>query len=149
MTLTLNSPGFGRFGLYDGFAEPTPNIEFERIAFWRWWSANFARYCREVQAKVREVFPGVDFKSTNRNTVSGVCPMDVALLSPYSDWISCDPYPTSTAASYDLGRALYHRSAPRCSATSPPKQTLRHPQNFIYRGGRPRPEEMREWPHNA
>jgi hypothetical protein len=139
--------GFGRFGLYDGFAEPTPNIEFERIAFWRWWSANFARYCREVQAKVREVFPGVDFKSTNRNTVSGVCPMDVALLSPYSDWISCDPYPTSTAASYGLGRALYHPgfSAKMLGDLAAQAKLCATPQNFIYRGGRPRPEEMREW----
>lgn len=141
------STGFGRFGLYDAFAEPTPDIEFERIAFWRWWNGNFARFCRDVQAKVREVLPGVDFKSIDRNTVSGVCPTDVALLSPWSDWISCDPYPTSTAANYGLSRALYHPgfSAKMLGDLAAQTKLCVTPQNFIYHGGRPRPEEMREW----
>lgn len=139
--------GFGKFGLYDPFAEPTPNIEFERIAFWRWWNGNFSRFCRDVHAKVKEVFPGIEFKSIDRNTVSGVCPTDVALLSPYSDWISCDPYPTSTAGNYGLSRALYHPgfSAKMLGDLAAQTKLCITPQNFIYHGGRPRPEEIREW----
>lgn len=141
------STGFGRFGLYDAFAEPSAQAPFERIAFWRWWNRNMARFCQDVQAKVHEVFPGVDFKSIDRNTVSGVCPTDVALLSPYSDWISCDPYPTSTAASYGRGRALYHPgfSAKMLGDLASRSRLCVTPQNFIYHGGRPEPEEMREW----
>jgi hypothetical protein len=141
------STGFGTFGLHDAFAEPTPDVEFERIAFWRWWNRNFARFCREVQAKVREVFPGVEFKSIDRNTVSGVCPTDVALLTPYSDWISCDPYPTSTAGDYGRSRALFHPgfSAKMLGDLACQSKLCVTPQNFIYHGGRPEPAEIREW----
>jgi hypothetical protein len=139
--------GFGKFGLYDSFGEPTPTAEFERIAFWRWWNGNFARFCRDVHAKVREVFPGVEFKSIDRNTVSGVCPTDVALLTPYSDWISCDPYPTSTAGNYGRSRALFHPgfSAKMLGDLACQSKLCVTPQNFIYHGGRPEPAEMREW----
>lgn len=139
--------GFGKFGLHDHFAEPTADSEFTRIAFWRWWNGNFAVFCREVGAKVKEVFPGVDFKSIDRNTVSGVCPVDVALLGPHSDWISCDPYPTSTSNKYGLSRALYHPgfSAKMLGDLATGSKLCVTPQNFIYHGGRPKPAEMREW----
>lgn len=139
--------GFGKYGLYDAFAEPSENVEFERIAFWRWWNQNFARYCKEVKAKLEEVLPGKEFKSINRNTVSGICTVDVALLSPHSDWLSSDPYPTSTSNVYNLGRALYHPGF--CSKMlgdlAAKTKLCATPQNFIYHGGRPEPDEIREW----
>ena len=106
-----------------------------------------AVFCREVRAKVKEVFPGVDFKSIDRNTVSGVCSVDVALLGPHSDWISCDPYPTSTSNKYGLSRALYHPgfSAKMLGDLATGSKLCVTPQNFIYHGGRPKPAEMREW----
>lgn len=139
--------GFGKYGIYDAYAEPTENVEFDRIAFWRWWNSNFAIYCKEVKAKVNEVFPGVEFKAFNRNTVSGLCTIDIALMGPHSDSLSCDPYPTSTSNLYGFSRAIYHPgfTAKMLGDLAAVAKLGVTPQNFIYHGGRPEPDEIREW----
>ncbi len=145
------STGFGKFGLHDAFAKADADTPFRRIAFWRYWNRNFAGYLRATTAKSREVAPGIPYLAINRNTCSGMCELDLAALSPHAEWFSCDPYPTSTRSFFGMARALYHTgfSVRMVHDLANRSRTGVMPQGFIYHGGRPTPDDMREWASQA
>ncbi len=146
-----SSAGFGKFGLHDAFAKTDADTPFRRIAFWRYWNRNFAVYLRDTTVKAREVAPGIPYLAINRNTCSGMCELDLAALSPYAEWFSCDPYPTSTRSFFGMARALYHTgfSVRMVHDLANRSRTGVMPQAFIYHGGRPTPDDIREWASQA
>lgn len=148
----LATTGFGKYGLADYFeTTPSPDAPFRRIAFWRYWNKRMAATLKAVYDKSHETLPGVPVKGVDRNTVSGICTLDMAQIAPACDWVCCDPYPTSTSANYGMSRALYHTgfSAKVTGDLSVGADLAVTPQDFIYHGGKPSPDEMREWASQA
>lgn len=139
--------GFGKFGLYDRFAPADAEAPFRRIAFWRWWNRQFRNYLAATSKLLREQLPEVPYLGYNRNTTAGIDLTDVALLSPESTWIGCDPYPTSTAALYGMARAVYHTgfSVKMTADLAAKSEVCVMPQGFIYHGIKPSREDIREW----
>ena len=143
--------GFGKYGLHDFGGTPDADTPFRRIAFWRYWNNRFAEYLKAVAAAVRAVDPTLPFQGFNRNTCGGVCEVDLAQMTPLTQEIGCDPYPTSAKSSAGMGRAIYHtgfsvKLLHDLACRSRTRATL---QGFIYHGGRPTPAEMREWASQA
>lgn len=150
----LSSEGVGRFGLYDHFdsaAAASTDTPFKRIAFNRWWSRRMGEAAREIQAFVKEIVPEVPVQVFQHNTVSGITPGDLHLMSRDTDWVSVDPYPTATLRSYGRARALYHTgfATKLISDIAEGKTVQAILQGFEYHGRSPGPEEVREWASQA
>ncbi len=143
--------GFGKYGLPDEYADPAPDQPFQRIAFWRFWNHNFAVNMARQQKFIREHWPEVPFFGVNRNTCAGISPLNVTTQTIHTDWIGCDPYPTSAAALFGISRALYHTgfSVKMLADLAPKSRIAVMPQCFVYHGRRPTPDNMREWASQA
>lgn len=140
--------GFGKYGIKNTFgSQITTDTPFQRIAFWRYWNNRFNLYLSQTSEKVKTFLPRIQYLALNRNTCSGICELDIALLSSNSEWIGCDPYPTSAAAFFGMGRGIYHTgfSTKMLADLAPSSKICTMPQGFIYHGGRPQPEDIREW----
>jgi hypothetical protein len=143
--------GHGKYGLFDQFAAADSNTPFERIAFLKWWNHNLADAIGQLQAFFKERAPDVPFVGFDINSVSAMNPADVTQLSAHTDWVSSDPYPTSTLAHYGRARALYHtgyttKFLKDLSGGKPLRVIL---QGFIYYGRGPTPADAREWASQA
>jgi len=146
--------GAGRFGLYDFYGPKRDNdIEdgLARVAFWRWWHARYTAFLAQQQRLVKELAPGKDLMAVNPNYTGGVAPLSIALCEKYSDWVSCDPYPSGCMSNFGRERALYHTgfSARLVHDLSGGRPTLVMPQGFHYTGGPPTPGMIREWASQA
>ena len=86
-----------------------------------------------------------------RNNCGTICTSDVALLSPYAEVIGTDPYPTSSKTFGGIGRAIYHTgfSVRLLHDLAVKSRICATPQMFIYHGGAPTPEYVREWTSQA
>ncbi|MBT7165052.1 MAG: hypothetical protein HN904_19900 [Victivallales bacterium] len=141
--------GFGTYGLFDGFAADGSErtSPFHHIAFWSWWSQRYADV-RQVDREIgRKYAPNAPYL-INYNTVSGATHADFTIISTATDYVSCDPYPTSTLASYGRDRALYHPgfSTKLIHDTAVPGvEMCVMPQMFIYHGRGPTVDNTREW----
>ncbi len=143
--------GFGKYGMHDFGGTPDDDTPFRRIAFRRFWNTDFAEYLKATVEAVRAVDPTLPFQGFNRNSCSGICEIDLAQMTPLTQEIGCDPYPTSAKSFSGMGRAIYHtgfsvRLLHDLACRSRTRATL---QGFIYHGGRPKPDEMREWASQA
>ncbi len=148
----MEQTGFGKYGLPDELASVmSADIAFRRIAFWRYWHRGIKRHIEGERNALHEILPDVPHLGVNRNSVNGMCPVDVAELTEASQWIGCDPYPTSSAVSYGMARALYHTgfSVKLLADLAPESKHLAILQGFIYHGHRPEPDDMREWAAQA
>jgi glycosyl hydrolase family 42 (putative beta-galactosidase) len=139
--------GFGKYGLPNRGGKDDKDTPFRRIAFWRWWNSNYAHMLK-LSGKAMKAIKDVPHLGINVNTTGGMHGLvDFTELTEYSDWASCDPYPTATAAYYGMDRALFHTgfSVKLTSDLAPKSRTMVMPQAFIYHGGKPSPADMREW----
>lgn len=143
--------GFGKFGLHDFHGKTDPNSQFRRIAFWRWWNDRFSVYLKQVSGKFRKELPGIPYMAFNRNNCGSICTVDAALLSPDAEVIGTDPYPTSSKVFGGIGRAIYHTgfSVRLLHDLASRSRTCATLQMFIYHGGSPTPEYVREWTSQA
>ncbi|MBO4631802.1 MAG: hypothetical protein J5858_07755, partial [Lentisphaeria bacterium] len=143
--------GFGKFGLYDSYEQPDSYSQFRRIAFWQWWNHRFREYLKQTSAKFRKELPGIPYMAFNRNNCGTICNVDVALLSPDAEVIGTDPYPTSSKVFGGIGRAIYHTgfSVRLLHDLANRSRTCATLQMFIYHGGAPTPEHVREWTSQA
>ena len=139
--------GFGKFGnpfLENVSAQEKP---FCRIAFFRWWNHELLENTKRFQEAAKELLPGVPMLFLNDNNTAGQSTLDVANLNGPAEMAACDPYPTSTNASYGMQRALYHvgYSTRVLRDLVPSAQILVMPQCFIYHGGYGDAAAMGEW----
>lgn len=142
--------GHGKYGLFDQYASEDAATPFKRIAFLKWWNHHLADAIGQLQAFFRTVTPGKPFVGFDINTTNSMNPGDVTLLSPHTDWISTDPYPTATLAKYGQARALYHTGFSTKLLTDMGGKPLRAIcQCFVYYGGSPTPADIREWASQA
>ena len=143
--------GAGKYGLPAFSTTPDENEQLSRIAFYRWWNDEH-RKAMEVWTKVvRKEFPNAIWHVSNANTVSGKSMLDMAMLDDLGDEVSCDPYPTSTKSLYGMERALYHAgfSTKLVADAAPNTRTQAILQAFVYHGGKPGADDMREWASQA
>ena len=143
--------GFGKYGMHDFGSAPDADTPFRRIAFWRYWNLRFAEYLKATEKAIRAVDPTLRIQGFNRNTCSGICELDLALHTPLTGEVGCDPYPTSVRSLSGMGRAIYHtgfsvKLLHDLACRSRTRVTL---QGFIYHGGRPKPADLREWTSQA
>lgn len=143
--------GFGKYGLPDYFAEPDAAQPFRYIAFNRWFNDELLAVSRQWSAVLEETFPGVPQFMIDNNTCAGLAPLDYSLFEGHTDWLGCDPYPTSAKSIYSFDRALYHTgfSTRLLNDLAPHTKTMVAPQGFIYHGGKPKPSDLREWSSQA
>lgn len=143
--------GFGKFGLPNFHGTQDQNSQFRRIAFWRWWNDRFAVYLKQTSAQFRKKLPGIPYMAFNRNNCGTICNLDVAQLSPDAEVIGTDPYPTSSKVFGGIGRAIYHTgfSVRLLHDLANRSRTCATLQLFIYHGGSPTPEYVREWTSQA
>ena len=143
--------GFGKFGLYDNNAPINKNTPFNHIAFWSWWSEQYYKVRKEDLKTVKKLAPQVPYL-VNFNSCGSFNYQDFTRISFAMDFVSCDPYPTSTMVLYGRNRALYHTGFStkflHDSAAAGVK-TCVMPQGFIYHGRGPAPENIREWASQA
>ena len=143
--------GFGKYGFQDYGAVPDEDTPFRRIAFWRYWNNHFAEFLKTTRAAILSIDPTIAVQGLNHNTCSGISQEDLALLSPFTAEVGCDPYPTSARSFFGMARAIYHtgfsvKMAHDLASKSTSYATL---QCFIYHGGRPKPADVREWTSQA
>ena len=145
--------GFGKYGLCDLYQNNGAVVEdaLAKIATLRWWNTKFAEETKKIQRLLRKRAPGIPYIAANANCCSGLSSLDVAKYCKNTDWVSCDPYPTATLASFGRNRALYHTgfSVKVTRDVSGGKPTICIPQGFIYHGRGPSPRDMREWASQA
>ena len=138
--------GFGKFGLYDAFVPQDEEFAFKRIAFWRWWNDRYAKHTKTITEHARKKL-GLEVFAICRNNCSSIDDSDPALLADGNIVAGCDPYPTSTKASYGMARALYHTGF--CTKLfrdlAPLATVVSYGQSFNYHGGTPSRAELREW----
>ena len=143
--------GAGKYGL-PAFSTAADEYEqLSRIAFYRWWNSEY-RKSMEVWTKlIRKEFPDAIWHVSNANTVSGKSMLDMAMLDDLGDEVSCDPYPTSTKSLYGMERALYHAgfSTKLVADAAPNTRIQAILQAFVYHGGKPSADDMREWASQA
>ena len=146
-----DTTGFGKFGLYDSFVRADSQTPFRRIAFWRWWNLQFRNFLTVSSRQLHEQIPEVPFLGYTRNTTAGMDMTDIALLSPETDLIGCDPYPTSTAALYGMPRAVYHTgfSVKITADLAAQSEVCVMPQSFVYYETTPSRADIREWAAQA
>lgn len=143
--------GFGKYGLPLFAATPDKKEQLSRIAFYRWWNDEHRKAIEKWTALIRKEFPDAIWHVSNANTVSGKSMLDMALLDDLGDEVSCDPYPTSTKSLFGMERALYHvgYSTKLIHNAAPNTRTQSILQAFIYHGGKPSVNDMREWASQA
>ena len=143
--------GFGKYGLpaFDGSANDEESLK--RIALIRYWHDEYRKNMEEWTKVIRRLFPNSIWHVTNSNTVCGQSMLDVAMFDGLGDEISCDPYPTSTKALLGMERAIYHTgySTKIVHDLVPNTTTQSILQGFIYHGGQPSINDMREWASQA
>lgn len=139
--------GFGKYGV--PFLEDVSDTDmpFARIAFYRWWNHELLDALLRFRKAANEVLPGVAMNLFDDNNTAGQSVIDAALVNGYADLTSCDPYPTSTNASYGMARALYHvgYSCRVLKDLVPSARLILMPQCFIYHGGHGDVAAMGEW----
>lgn len=143
--------GFGKYGLSDTFDAPGENIAFERIAFWRWWTDRMACSLKKIHDYSSKVLPGYDHFVVNRNTCSGLDPLNIAKM-PAGTAIGCDPYPTSSRMYFGIGRGIYTTgfNVKLVRDLIPDDcKTVVFLQGFNYCGGVPTPSNASEWTSQA
>jgi glycosyl hydrolase family 42 (putative beta-galactosidase) len=143
--------GFGKYGLPDYFAKPDKDTPFRRIAFRRWWNTNYTAMLKESRSALRKI-KAVPYLGLNINTTAGLQGMvDFSEMTGYTEWVGCDPYPTATAATYGMARALFHTgfNVKLVTDLATKSRTVVMPQAFIYHGGKPSPADIREWASQA
>ncbi|MBO5722082.1 MAG: hypothetical protein J6S19_03100, partial [Lentisphaeria bacterium] len=142
--------GFGKFGLYDAFAQRDEDFAFKRIAFWRWWNDRYAHHTRTVSQYAKEKL-GLQTFVLCRNNCGSIDDTDVALVADGDMVAGCDPYPTSAKASFGMARALYHTGfCTKLFRDLAPKATVvSYGQAFNYHGGAPSRADLREWVNQA
>lgn len=143
--------GAGKYGLPDFGGAATDKNFLCNIAFYRYWNDIYRKSMETWTAVVRKHFPGVIWHVTNANTVCAQSMLDMALCDGLGDEVSCDPYPTSTKALYGIERALYHTgySTKIVHDLTPETRTQAILQGFVYHGGKPSVDDMREWASQA
>ena len=143
--------GFGKYGLYDSFAAPGKDSDFESIAFWRWWTTYMNKSLKEIAAHAEKVLPGYRHFIINRNTCSGLDQLNIAQV-PERTAVGCDPYPTSSRMYFGIGRGLYTTgfNVKLVRDLIPAScETAVFLQGFNYCGGVPTPENALEWTSQA
>ncbi|MDD4180908.1 MAG: beta-galactosidase trimerization domain-containing protein, partial [Victivallaceae bacterium] len=145
--------GFGKFGLYDYYADAKSErqSEFNHIAFWSWWSEEYCKVRRRDREILNKFAPDVPYL-VNFNSCSTFRYLDLTRISFILDYISCDPYPTATLALHGRDRALYHTGFSTKLVNDmavPGVKTCVMPQGFIYHSRGPTPEDIREWASQA
>ena len=143
--------GFGKYGFQDYGATPDEETPFRRIAFWRYWNNHFANFLKVTDDAIHSIDPTLEVQGFNHNTCSGISEVNLAQLSQFTPEIGCDPYPTSTRSFFGMSRAIYHTgfSVKQVHDLASRSRTFVTLQAFIYHGGRPKPEDMREWASQA
>ena len=143
--------GFGKYGYYDWSSTPDEQTPFRKLAMFRYWNRHFANYLKTTAEAIRAIDPDLPYMAVNANACSGVSVMDYAMLSPYAEYFSCDPYPTSAQNFFGMARAMYHTgfSVRMVHDLACKSRTCVMPQGFIYHGGRPSPADLREWASQA
>ncbi|MBE6403789.1 MAG: hypothetical protein E7039_08730 [Lentisphaerae bacterium] len=143
--------GFGKFG--SCFAEDTAekDLPFARIAFYRYWNNELHTSLKLFRDAFKSVLPNTPYHLMTDNNVSGLSVVDVANVNDIAEIMACDPYPTSTAASYSMARAIYHTGfATRVLRDLVPNaKIITMPQCFIYHGRHGDKTDMREWASQA
>ena len=145
--------GYGKFGLFDNFAENNDeDAPFRRIAFMHWWNNEFCKAKATEHSKIKKLLPKVPYMPlvinatrSNRGIVS------IPQIAEHADWLGIDPYPTSCMAAFSRERALYHTgfSVKLLQDLAPNCKTYVYTQGFKYCGKSPTPENIREWASQA
>ncbi|MCK5805612.1 MAG: hypothetical protein KAI66_22460, partial [Lentisphaeria bacterium] len=148
-----NAFGYGRYGLHDYYAsgdEPADGA-YQRIAFTKWWNSRLAEECQKDVQVLRQHAPGIPFIPSNFCYMYNFNYIDVALHAAYSEVLSADPYPTATIAYYGRERALYQTgfSTKYLADLGVDKRVCIMPQAFVYQGGTPTANQVREWASQA
>ena len=143
--------GYGKYGNFMQPGVSAADRPFARIAFFRWWNAELHKSLAMFQKNFKEVLPDVPYHLMTDNNVSGQSVVDVANLNDIAELIACDPYPTSTAASYGMARAIYHTgfSTRVLHDLVSNARIITMPQCFIYHGRHGNVNDMREWASQA
>lgn len=143
--------GFGKYGLTDEFGKLDDDTPFRRIAFYRWFNHEYLQANKEWRNEVRKLFPDTPYEIATNNTCGGMAPMDYSLFDGEADILAVDPYPTSATYQFGFARGLYHTGfTVKMLRDLAPNMTARATlQGFIYCGGKPEKDEMREWTSQA
>ena len=143
--------GFGKFGSPFAGNVAEKDQPFSRIAFYRYWNNELRTSLKLFQEAFRAAVPNTPYHLMTDNNVSGQSIVDIANLSDLAENIACDPYPTSTAASYSMARAIYHTgfSTKVLHDLAYNSRIITMPQCFIYHGRHGDKHDMREWASQA
>ena len=143
--------GFGKFGSCFAGNVAEKDMPFARIAFYRYWNDELYTSLKLFRDAFKSVLPNIPYHLMTDNNVSGLSVVDVANLNDIAEVMACDPYPTSTAASYSMARAIYHTgfSTRVLHDLVPEAKIITMPQCFIYHGRHGDKNDMREWASQA